>query len=60
MTEFSCQNPEEHCDFHACQLRYTEDRDPEIEKIFENPKYVCVNCGAKVNSAANVCMPKEF
>ena len=57
MTEFSCNNPEEHCDLHACQLQY-KDRNPEIEKIFEDPKFVCTNCGAKVNSEANVCLPK--
>ena len=59
MTESSCQNPEEHCDLHACQLKY-KDRDPEIDKIFENPKYACANCGVRVNSAANVCIPKEL
>lgn len=59
MTEFSCDNPEEHCDFHACQLAGKE-RNPEIDKIFENPRYACTNCGVKVHSAANVCKPKEI
>ena len=59
MTEFSCENPEEHCDLHACQLQYKE-RNAEIERIFDNPKYVCTNCGAKVHAAANVCLPKEI
>ena len=59
MTETSCQNPEEHCDLHACQLKY-KDRDPEIDKIFEDPRYVCLNCGAKVHDGANVCRPREI
>jgi hypothetical protein len=59
MTETSCQNPEEHCDFHACQLTATI-RNPEIDKIFENPRFACTNCGAKVHNAANVCQPKPL
>ncbi|MEJ2470528.1 MAG: hypothetical protein P8Y91_00850 [Desulfuromonadales bacterium] len=59
MTEFSCQNPEEHCDLHACQLQY-KDRDPEIDKMFQDPRYVCLNCGAKVHNEANVCRPREI
>jgi len=59
MTETSCQNPEEHCDLHACQLQYKE-RNPEIDKIFENPRYACTNCGAKTHDAANLCQPKEI
>jgi len=59
MTEWSCDNPEEHCDLHACQLSAKE-RNPEIEKIFEDPRYVCTNCGAKVHDAANVCRPREL
>jgi len=59
MTEFSCENPEEHCDLHACQLQYKE-RNPEIDAIFENPQFACTNCGARVNKAANVCMPKPL
>lgn len=59
MTETSCQNPEEHCDFHACQLTATI-RNPEIDKIFENPRFVCTNCGAKVHDEANVCQPREL
>ncbi len=59
MTEFSCDNPEEHCDLHVCQLQGKE-RNPELEKMFENPRYACTNCGAKVHDAANVCQPKEL
>ena len=59
MTEASCQNPEEHCDLHACQLTASA-RNPEIDKIFENPTHACTNCGARVNNPANVCMPKEL
>jgi len=59
MTEHSCDNPEEHCDFHACQLTATV-RNPEIDKMFENPRFVCANCGVKVHDAKNVCRPKEL
>ncbi len=59
MTEASCQNPEEHCDLHACQLT-SKERNPEIDKIFDDPRFACTNCGAKVHDAANVCMPKEI
>ncbi len=59
MTEQSCQNPEEHCDLHACQLT-AKVRNPEIDKIFEDPRYVCTNCGAKVHNEANVCVPKPL
>lgn len=59
MTEKSCENPEEHCDLHACQLQYKE-MNPEIEKLFADPKFACTNCGAKVHDAANVCMPKAL
>ncbi len=59
MTEFSCDNPEEHCDLHACQLAYKE-RNPEIDKMFENPRFVCLNCGARVRDEANVCRPRAI
>ena len=59
MTEFSCDNPEEHCDFHVCQLT-ANPRHPDIDKMFENPRYACTNCGAKVHDARNVCRPKEL
>ncbi|WP_035056389.1 hypothetical protein [Desulfuromonas sp. TF] len=57
MADKDCINPEEHCALHACQLNYKE-RNPEIEKIFENPRYVCANCGARVNNEENLCKPK--
>ena len=59
MTEHSCDNPEEHCDLHVCQLTATI-RNPEIDKMFENPRFACTNCGAKVHDAANVGQPKEL
>lgn len=59
MTENSCDNPEEHCDLHACQLSAKE-RNPEIDKLFENPRFICTNCGAKVHDEANVCRPREI
>lgn len=59
MTETSCTNPEEHCDLHACQLAYKE-RNPEIDKMFEDPRFVCLNCGARVHDGANVCRPRAI
>jgi hypothetical protein len=59
MTETSCENPEEHCDLHACQLTASA-RNPAIDKMFENPRFACTNCGAKVHDEANVCRPKPL
>lgn len=59
MTENSCTDPEKHCDLHACQLAYKE-RNPKIDKMFENPRFVCTNCGTKVHDAANLCKPKAL
>ncbi len=44
---------------HACQLKYKE-MNPEIAKIFENPRFACTNCGTKVHDQANVCRPKAL
>jgi len=59
MAENDCTNPEEHCELHACQLKFQE-RNPEIDKIFEDPRYACANCGVKVHNAENVCVPKPL
>jgi hypothetical protein len=59
MAENDCENPEEHCDLHACQLQYKE-MSPEVEKIFKDPHYVCANCGARVHSQENLCRPKPI
>jgi len=60
MTEWSCENPEEHCDLHACQLSYKE-RNPQLDKeLFDDPRFVCLNCGAKVHDSANVCRPRPL
>jgi len=59
VTETSCLNPEEHCDLHACQLQYKV-RNPEVDKIFEDPRYICTNCGAKTHDGANLCRPRPL
>lgn len=59
MTEFDCENPEEHCSLHACQLT-AKVRNPEVDKMFENPRFACTNCGVKVHDEENVCRPKEI
>jgi DNA-directed RNA polymerase subunit RPC12/RpoP len=32
----------------------------EIDEMFENPRFACTNCGAKVHDKENVCAPKEL
>ncbi len=59
MAEDDCLNPEKHCDLHACQLAYKE-RNPEIDKIYQDPRFVCTNCGARVHAAENLCRPKPI
>lgn len=59
MAENDCLHPEKHCDMHACQLTYKV-MNPEIEKIYEDPRYVCTNCGARVHNAENLCRPKPL
>lgn len=59
MAENDCLNPEKHCDLHACQLNY-KDRNPEIDAMFENPRYVCANCGTRAHDEENLCIPKPI
>ena len=59
MAENDCLNPEEHCELHMCQLKATALSD-EINKLYENPKYVCTNCGVQVNRKENLCSPKPI
>jgi hypothetical protein len=59
MSENDCLNPEEHCELHMCQMKSTE-TSAEINKLYENPKFVCTNCGVKVNREENLCSPKPI
>jgi len=59
MSENDCLNPEEHCDLHMCQLKATT-LSAEINKLYQDPKFVCTNCGVKVNNKANLCKPKPL
>jgi len=59
MSELDCINPEKHCSLHACQLTAKE-RNLEVDKIFEDPRYACTNCGVKVHERENVCRPKAL
>lgn len=56
MNKDTCKNPEEHCDLHACELKGKE-RTPTIAKVFEDPQFVCGNCGAKTHADSNLCNP---
>lgn len=59
MAENDCENPEEHCDLHACQLQPTA-LSAEVQKIFEDPRYVCTNCSRKTHNPENLCRPKPL
>ena len=54
----NCNIPEEH-HLHYCELT-ANPRKPDVDKMLENPRYACTNCGGRVNSAENVCAPKEL
>jgi len=59
MADIDCINPEEHCALHACQMKPTK-RNPEIDKMYEDPRFICENCGAKVHNRENLCKPREL
>lgn len=59
MVKKNCRNADEHVKLHMCSLKGKE-MSPEIQKLFSNPKFVCTNCGFRVNKAENVCAPKPF
>ena len=59
MAENDCTNPEEHCELHMCQLKATALND-EINKLYENPTYVCTICGVNVNRKEYLCSPKPL
>jgi len=42
-----------------CQMKSTK-TSAEINKLYENPKFVCTNCGVKVNREENLCSPKPI
>ncbi|MDT8420231.1 MAG: hypothetical protein RQ754_07340 [Desulfuromonadales bacterium] len=54
----NCLQMEEH-HLHVCALKVKE-MHAEIEKLYQDPHFVCTNCGAKVNKAENVCAPKSL
>ena len=61
MSENDCLNPEEHCELHVCQLKYTSVSE-EVEAILraEPKQFACANCGAKVKEAKYLCNPKPL
>ena len=54
----NCNSQDEH-HLHYCELT-ANPRNPEVDKMLENPRYACTNCGGKVHDAENVCAPKEL
>jgi hypothetical protein len=59
MAKKGCNHPDRHAAIHMCTLR-GKPLSPEIEKLFSDPRFVCANCGIRVNRAENVCNPKPF
>ena len=59
MSKQTCTKPDGHVILHLCSLKGKE-LSPELQKLFSDPKFVCANCGLRVNKAENVCNPKPF
>ncbi len=54
----TCKKPEEH-HLHLCELN-TRLSKAELAELHKNPKYVCANCGGRVHSGRNLCVPKRI
>jgi hypothetical protein len=54
----SCTRPQEH-HLHLCELRSSLSR-AELNVLMQNPKYVCANCGDRMHSGRNLCIPKRI
>jgi hypothetical protein len=52
-------NLRENHEIHMCQLDCNKNSDL-IEALSNYPKVICVNCGAKANTGAYVCLPVEL
>lgn len=50
-----CKNPKNH-KAHMCELRLAN-RTAALEKLAENPKFVCNNCGTEANDEGALCNP---
>ena len=50
-----CTNPENHR-HHMCELR-AAGKTEEIERLGNNPKYVCGNCGTAASDQGALCAP---
>lgn len=50
-----CTNPENH-KAHMCELRLAG-RTAELEKLKENPKFICGNCATMANREGALCAP---
>jgi hypothetical protein len=53
-----CPTPEEH-HLHLCELK-AKPHNADFDKLYDKPKFVCSNCGGRVNKAENVCAPKPL
>ncbi|WP_036682938.1 hypothetical protein [Pelobacter seleniigenes] len=59
MTENKKASDKDYSEMTACQLK-NEGPNPEIDKLFNNPQFVCGNCGSQTHSAANLCNPEPL
>ena len=51
-----CDTPAEH-HLHMCQLKGKPMRG-DVEKLFDDPHFICANCGVTANRRENLCRPK--
>lgn len=56
--ERSCTHPGEHHQ-HLCELKMHLPKS-ELDPLLKNPKYVCANCGGRVNRGRNLCLPRRI
>lgn len=58
MRQTACKEPKEH-HLHLCELK-ANPHNPELDKLFAKPQFVCTSCGGKANLARNLCDPKKL
>ena len=54
----ACPTPANH-QMHMCALK-SKGMNDEIARLSSKPAFVCGNCGAKANSADNLCKPQAL
>lgn len=59
MAENTNKKKQDISEMTACALKELPPS-PEIDKLFEDPQFVCGNCGAQTHSAQNLCNPEPL